>query len=77
VPELITFPGVLMAAGGHIVFDGRVDAYTRATSGERPETVNPSLWRQSEPPSALYVRSVNEAQPGFSGNQGCLGWAPG
>jgi hypothetical protein len=45
-PELTTFPGVMMAAGGHIVFDA--DAYTRATSGERLDTVNPSLWRQSQ-----------------------------
>jgi alkyl sulfatase BDS1-like metallo-beta-lactamase superfamily hydrolase len=37
---------VITAADGHVVFDA--DAYTRVLSGECPDTVNPSLWRQSQ-----------------------------
>jgi linear primary-alkylsulfatase len=39
-------PGVITAPDGRVVFDA--DAYTRATSGDCPETVHPSLWRQSQ-----------------------------
>jgi linear primary-alkylsulfatase len=39
-------PGVIKAADGHVVFDA--DAYTRAVSGDCPDTVNPSLWRQCQ-----------------------------
>jgi alkyl sulfatase BDS1-like metallo-beta-lactamase superfamily hydrolase len=39
-------PGLITAADGHVVFDA--DAYTRALSGECPDTVNPSLWRQCQ-----------------------------
>jgi linear primary-alkylsulfatase len=39
-------PGVITGADGHVVFDA--DAYTRVLSGECPDTVNPSLWRQSQ-----------------------------
>jgi alkyl sulfatase BDS1-like metallo-beta-lactamase superfamily hydrolase len=39
-------PGVIKAADGHVVFDA--DAYTRVLSGECPDTVNPSLWRQCQ-----------------------------
>ena len=39
-------PGVIKAADGHVVFDA--DAYTRVLSGDCPDTVNPSLWRQCQ-----------------------------
>jgi alkyl sulfatase BDS1-like metallo-beta-lactamase superfamily hydrolase len=39
-------PGVIKAADGHVVFDA--DAYTRVLSGECPDSVNPSLWRQCQ-----------------------------
>jgi alkyl sulfatase BDS1-like metallo-beta-lactamase superfamily hydrolase len=39
-------PGVVMAADGRVVFDA--DAFTRATAGDCPDTVHPSLWRQSQ-----------------------------
>jgi len=39
-------PGVIKAADGRVVYDA--DAYTRATSGDCPDTVHPSLWRQSQ-----------------------------
>jgi alkyl sulfatase BDS1-like metallo-beta-lactamase superfamily hydrolase len=39
-------PGVIKAADGHVIFDA--DAYTRVLSGECPDTVNPSLWRQCQ-----------------------------
>ena len=39
-------PGVIKAADGRVVYDA--DAYTAATSGDCPDTVNPSLWRQSQ-----------------------------
>jgi alkyl sulfatase BDS1-like metallo-beta-lactamase superfamily hydrolase len=39
-------PGVVKAANGRVVFDA--DAFTRATAGDRPATVHPSLWRQSQ-----------------------------
>jgi alkyl sulfatase BDS1-like metallo-beta-lactamase superfamily hydrolase len=39
-------PGVIKTADGHVVFDA--DAYTRVLSGECPDTVNPSLWRQCQ-----------------------------
>jgi alkyl sulfatase BDS1-like metallo-beta-lactamase superfamily hydrolase len=39
-------PGVIKAADGHVVFDA--DAYTRVLSGQCPDTVNPSLWRQCQ-----------------------------
>jgi alkyl sulfatase BDS1-like metallo-beta-lactamase superfamily hydrolase len=39
-------PGVIKAADGHVVFDA--DAYARVLSGDCPDTVNPSLWRQCQ-----------------------------
>ncbi|HET9972737.1 MAG TPA: alkyl sulfatase dimerization domain-containing protein [Streptosporangiaceae bacterium] len=39
-------PGVITAADRRVVFDA--DAYTRVLSGECPDTVNPSLWRQCQ-----------------------------
>ena len=39
-------PGVIKAANGRVVFDA--DAFTRATTGDCPYTVHPSLWRQSQ-----------------------------
>jgi alkyl sulfatase BDS1-like metallo-beta-lactamase superfamily hydrolase len=39
-------PGVIKAADGRVVFDA--DAFTRATAGDCPATVHPSLWRQSQ-----------------------------
>jgi linear primary-alkylsulfatase len=39
-------PGVVKAADGRVVYDA--DAFTRATAGDRPDTVHPSLWRQSQ-----------------------------
>ena len=39
-------PGVIKAANGRVVFDA--DAFTRATAGDCPATVHPSLWRQSQ-----------------------------
>ena len=39
-------PGVIKAADGRVVFDA--DAFTRATTGDCPDTVHPSLWRQSQ-----------------------------
>ena len=38
-------PGVIRAADGRVVYDA--DVYTKATAGDCPDTVNPSLWRQS------------------------------
>jgi len=39
-------PGVIKAADGRVVYDA--DAFTRATAGDCPDTVHPSLWRQSQ-----------------------------
>lgn len=39
-------PGVIHAPDGQVIFDA--DAYTQATSGDCPDTVNPSLWRQCQ-----------------------------
>jgi len=39
-------PGVIKNADGGVVWD--IDAFGRATQGSPPETVNPSLWRQSQ-----------------------------
>jgi alkyl sulfatase BDS1-like metallo-beta-lactamase superfamily hydrolase len=39
-------PGVIRADDGRVVYDA--DAYTRAVAGDCPETVDPSLWRQSQ-----------------------------
>ncbi|MET8149624.1 alkyl/aryl-sulfatase [Actinoplanes sp. NPDC049668] len=38
-------PGVIRAADGQVVYDA--DQYTAATTGDCPDTVDPSLWRQS------------------------------
>ena len=40
-------PGVITGADGQVVWDN--DAFVAATEGECPDTVNPSLWRQSRP----------------------------
>jgi alkyl sulfatase BDS1-like metallo-beta-lactamase superfamily hydrolase len=39
-------PGVIKAADGRVVYDA--DAFTRTTAGDCPDTVHPSLWRQSQ-----------------------------
>ena len=39
-------PGVIRSVAGRVVWD--IDAFGRATRGECPETVNRSLWRQSQ-----------------------------
>jgi alkyl sulfatase BDS1-like metallo-beta-lactamase superfamily hydrolase len=39
-------PGVVKNAAGEVVWD--IDAFGRATRGDCPETVNRSLWRQSQ-----------------------------
>lgn len=39
-------PGVITGADGRVVYDA--DAFTRAVEGDCPDTVNPSLWRQSK-----------------------------
>src|SRR5689334_15925607 len=39
-------PGVIKAADGRVVYDA--DAFTRTTTGDCPDTVHPSLWRQSQ-----------------------------
>jgi alkyl sulfatase BDS1-like metallo-beta-lactamase superfamily hydrolase len=39
-------PGVIKAADGRVVYDA--DAFTRTIAGDCPDTVHPSLWRQSQ-----------------------------
>ena len=39
-------PAQMRAADGRVVYDA--DAFAAATTGECPETVNPSLWRQAQ-----------------------------
>src|SRR6185437_10259543 len=39
-------PGVIKAADGRVVY--HADAFTRTTTGDCPDTVHPSLWRQSQ-----------------------------
>jgi alkyl sulfatase BDS1-like metallo-beta-lactamase superfamily hydrolase len=39
-------PGVIKAADGRVVYDA--DAFTRTLAGDCPDTVHPSLWRQSQ-----------------------------
>ena len=39
-------PGVITGTDGRVVYDA--DVFARTTDGECPETVNPSLWRQSQ-----------------------------
>ena len=39
-------PGRITGSGGRTVYDA--DAYAEATAGQCPDTVNPSLWRQSQ-----------------------------
>src|SRR5215213_3226011 len=39
-------PGVITAADGSVVYDA--DVYTRTMEGDCPDTVHPSLWRQSQ-----------------------------
>jgi alkyl sulfatase BDS1-like metallo-beta-lactamase superfamily hydrolase len=39
-------PGVIKAADGRVVYDA--DAFTKTMTGDRPDTVHPSLWRQSQ-----------------------------
>jgi alkyl sulfatase BDS1-like metallo-beta-lactamase superfamily hydrolase len=53
-------PGVITAADGRVVYDA--DAYGRATSGECPRTVHPSLWRQSQ---LTAVQGLFEVTPGI------------
>jgi alkyl sulfatase BDS1-like metallo-beta-lactamase superfamily hydrolase len=51
-------PGVITGPDGRVVFDA--DAYTRALSGECPDTVNPSLWRQCRLTSIQGLFEVTE-----------------
>jgi alkyl sulfatase BDS1-like metallo-beta-lactamase superfamily hydrolase len=39
-------PGQIKTADGRVAYDA--DLYTKATTGECPDTVNPSFWRQSQ-----------------------------
>jgi alkyl sulfatase BDS1-like metallo-beta-lactamase superfamily hydrolase len=39
-------PGVVKAADGRVVYDA--DAFTQTMAGDCPDTVHPSLWRQSQ-----------------------------
>ena len=39
-------PGVIKTPDGRVVFDA--DAFVTATAGNAPDTVHPSLWRQSQ-----------------------------
>jgi len=39
-------PAVVRAAGGRVVWDGDSRTFV---DGDAPDTVNPSLWRQSQP----------------------------
>ena len=39
-------PGVVKNSDGRVVFD--IDSYTAAVQGDCPDTVDPSLWRQSQ-----------------------------
>ena len=39
-------PGVIKAADGRVVYDA--DAFAQTTAGDCPDTVHPSLWRQSQ-----------------------------
>ncbi|HEY5847144.1 MAG TPA: alkyl sulfatase dimerization domain-containing protein [Nakamurella sp.] len=39
-------PGQITNAAGRVIYDA--DVYARVTAGECPDTVNPSLWRQSQ-----------------------------
>src|SRR5690349_7000943 len=39
-------PGQITAADGRVIYDA--DVYAAVTAGECPDTVNPSLWRQSQ-----------------------------
>jgi alkyl sulfatase BDS1-like metallo-beta-lactamase superfamily hydrolase len=51
-------PGVIKAADGRVVYDA--DLYTAATAGECPDTVHPSLWRQSQLTSIQGLFEVTE-----------------
>ena len=51
-------PGVVTAADGQVVYDA--DAFTRALAGDCPETVHPSLWRQSQLTSVQGLFEVTE-----------------
>jgi alkyl sulfatase BDS1-like metallo-beta-lactamase superfamily hydrolase len=39
-------PGVIKNAEGRVVWD--IEAFTERTQGQAPDTVHPSLWRQSQ-----------------------------
>jgi alkyl sulfatase BDS1-like metallo-beta-lactamase superfamily hydrolase len=53
-------PGVITAADGRVVYDA--DAYARATSGDCPDIVDPSLWRQSQ---LTAIQGLFEVTPGI------------
>ena len=59
-------PGVIKAADGRVVYDA--DVYTAATAGDRPETVDPSLWRQSQLTSIQGLFEVTEASTSYAGS---------
>ena len=51
-------PGVIKAADGRVVYDA--DVYTRTMEGDCPDTVHPSLWRQSQPTAIQGLFEVTE-----------------
>jgi alkyl sulfatase BDS1-like metallo-beta-lactamase superfamily hydrolase len=53
-------PGVIKAPDGRVVYDA--DVYTRTTSGDCPESVHPSLWRQSQ---LTAIQGLFEVCPGI------------
>ena len=53
-------PGVIKAADGRVVYDA--DAYTRTLTGNCPDSVHPSLWRQSQ---LTAIQGLFEVCPGF------------
>jgi alkyl sulfatase BDS1-like metallo-beta-lactamase superfamily hydrolase len=53
-------PGVITAADGRVVFD--IDEFTNAMGGDAPDTVDPSLWRQSQLTS---IQGLFEVADGF------------
>ena len=51
-------PRVVKAADGRVVYDA--DVFTRTVAGDRPDTVHPSLWRQSKPTAIQGLFEVTE-----------------
>ena len=53
-------PGMITNAAGHLVFDA--DEFSSVTSGDCPQTVHPSLWRQSQ---LTALQGLYEVTPGI------------